>query len=385
MGHPDALLAGPRRARDLARGARRPAGARRRVAVGVGDAGRRPARRRRAGRRRRPAVLGVLLFLFRRRAPLVPFSSSAVLAACSPAVTRRRSLVTAYAVGRYVAAGRSGSPPAVAGSVAVTQPWTIGSRRRGVRRRWPASRSSSCCPVRVGAWVRTRADLLAALARARRAGRGRAGAAGPRGRAQRAHPDRPRDARRRRPPGEPHGAAGRRDRDGRRRPRPGRAARRAGADRRPAGARRAAPDGRRAARRRRTTDAPLGPQPGLDDLDAAGRGVRGRPGWTSSCTGRRGAAGRSRGRPGGLPDRAGGADQRGQARARRRGQRDRRAAGPASWWSGWSTAPGGPRRRTPAAGSGWWAWRERVRTLGGTLAPSPRLDGGFVVEAVLPA
>ena len=43
------------------------------------------------------------------------------------------------------------------------------------------------------------------------------------------------------------------------------------------------------------------------------------------------------------------------------------------------------RSRPPAAATGWWGWRERVRTLGGRLTAEPRLDGGFVVEAVLPA
>ena len=47
------------------------------------------------------ALLAILLFLFRRTAPLVPFALSAVLAAISPAVTIAM-LITSYAVGRYV-------------------------------------------------------------------------------------------------------------------------------------------------------------------------------------------------------------------------------------------------------------------------------------------
>jgi signal transduction histidine kinase len=39
----------------------------------------------------------------------------------------------------------------------------------------------------------------------------------------------------------------------------------------------------------------------------------------------------------------------------------------------------------PSGGLGLIGLRERVRTVGGTLRAEPRLDGGFGVEAVLPA
>ncbi len=47
----------------------------------------------------------------------------------------------------------------------------------------------------------------------------------------------------------------------------------------------------------------------------------------------------------------------------------------------------GAARDAPAGtgGFGLVGLRERVRTLGGTLRAEPRLDGGFLVEAVLPA
>ncbi len=48
----------------------------------------------------------------------------------------------------------------------------------------------------------------------------------------------------------------------------------------------------------------------------------------------------------------------------------------------------GPGRATePGFGGGYGlvGLAERVRTLGGRLTAEPRLDGGFVVEAVLPA
>jgi signal transduction histidine kinase len=47
-------------------------------------------------------------------------------------------------------------------------------------------------------------------------------------------------------------------------------------------------------------------------------------------------------------------------------------------------APGEPSRAT-GGGFGLVGLRERVRTLDGTLRAEPRLDGGFLVEAVLPA
>ena len=131
-------------------------------------------------------------------------------------------------------------------------------------------------------------------------------------------------------------------------------------------------------------DAPLGP--------AAGSGRRPPPGRQRA--GRRHArraAGRAAGRrPGrgarGLPDRPGGAHQRGQARARARGSRvavERTATGLGV------RVLNGPPNHVPAGASGGGyglvGLAERVRTLGGRLTAEPRLDGGFEIDAELPA
>jgi signal transduction histidine kinase len=47
--------------------------------------------------------------------------------------------------------------------------------------------------------------------------------------------------------------------------------------------------------------------------------------------------------------------------------------------------PGHAAQPAPGGGYGLVGLAERVRTLGGRLTAEPRLDGGFVVEAVLPA
>jgi signal transduction histidine kinase len=46
--------------------------------------------------------------------------------------------------------------------------------------------------------------------------------------------------------------------------------------------------------------------------------------------------------------------------------------------------PGHSSEQAPGGGYGLVGLAERVRTLGGRLTAEPRLDGGFVVEAVLP-
>ena len=47
--------------------------------------------------------------------------------------------------------------------------------------------------------------------------------------------------------------------------------------------------------------------------------------------------------------------------------------------------PREPSDGAPSGGFGLVGLGERVRTLGGRLSTGPRLDGGFEVEAVLPA
>ena len=134
-------------------------------------------------------------------------------------------------------------------------------------------------------------------------------------------------------------------------------------------------------------DAPLGPQPGLDDLDRWSREAA-RPGWTSDLhAGTGGAApvdpvvGRAAYR---IVQEA--LTNARQARARRRGVRGRRPTRAASSSSGSSTDRRDERCwRAPGGGFGLVGLGERVRTLGGRLTAEPRLDGGFGVEAVLPA
>ena len=126
------------------------------------------------------------------------------------------------------------------------------------RRCWccrPCS-ASGCAPGR---------ELRRRAAGPGRAGRVRAAAAGAGSGAGRAGADHPGDARRGRAPGEPDGAAGRRDRHGRRRPGPGPAAGRPAAGRRPPVAGGAAPAARAAPATTRTPRSR--PQPTLADLD----------------------------------------------------------------------------------------------------------------------
>ena len=130
-------------------------------------------------------------------------------------------------------------------------------------------------------------------------------------------------------------------------------------------------------------DAPLGPQPGLDDVPRLVGNARD-AGMPVELTGR--AAGRRPGRGArGLPDRPGGADQRGQARAGRAGTVavERTATGLGV------RVLNGPPNHVPAGASGGGyglvGLAERVRTLGGRLTAEPRLDGGFEIDAELPA
>ncbi len=107
------------------------------------------------------AVLGITLFLFRRSAPLVPFLVAAVLAVLSPAVTIAVPL-TSYAVGRYVGRWPVRVAAAVIGTVAVVQPWTLNELDQ-----WFGAVGAAALVVglagALGAWARTRAQLVAAL------------------------------------------------------------------------------------------------------------------------------------------------------------------------------------------------------------------------------
>jgi signal transduction histidine kinase len=106
-------------------------------------------------------LLAALLLFLRRRAPLLPFAVSVVLTALSPAVTTS-VLVTAYAVGRYEARWPIRITAAVVGSVAVIQPWVLETLNETVGA-VAGALLVVVLPGALGAWARTRAELLAAL------------------------------------------------------------------------------------------------------------------------------------------------------------------------------------------------------------------------------
>jgi signal transduction histidine kinase len=327
------------------------------------------------------AILGITLFLFRRSAALVPFLVGAVLAVASPAVTIAVPL-TAYAVGRYEGRWPVRIGAAVIGFLAVAQPWTLDELDQ-----WLSAIGGAALLLglfgALGAWARTRAELVAALTE----------------RAERAEAERELMARdavlteRTRIAREMHDAVGHRV---------SLMVLQAGAIEMAA----ADPDrvvqlaaqvqtaGRQALDELRQMvgvlragdeDAPLAPQPGLDDLPRLVEQSR-EAGMTVDL----------RGLPtGGAPvDPAVG-------RAAYRIVQE-------ALTNGGKHAPGaavcveverpadqlvvrivnGPAHGAPvtAAGGGYGlvGLGERVRTLGGRLRTEPRLDGGFLVEAELP-
>ncbi|MGY1701196.1 sensor histidine kinase [Geodermatophilus sp. SYSU D00766] len=324
------------------------------------------------------------LALLRRSAPLVPFAVGAVLAALTPAVTVA-TLFTAYAVGRYEGRWPLRTAAAVAGVVAVAQPWTLGTASEWVGAAGGAV-LTVLLPGALGAWARTRAELVAALT----------------GRAERAEAERELLAReavlteRTRIAREMHDAVGHRvslmvlqagaievaAQD------PGRVEQLAGQVQ--AAGRQALEELRQMVGVLRAEEvdesAPLGPQPGLADLPrlveaarAAGMTVA----WTGPAEGSAPvdpAVGRAayrivqealtnagRHAPG-APVEVGVERAPAELRVRVRNGPPARAV-----------------QAVPGGGFGLVGLAERVRTLGGRLRAEPRLDGGFGVEAVIPA
>jgi signal transduction histidine kinase len=106
-------------------------------------------------------LLGVLIALYRRRAPLVPFALSAALAATNPALTAG-ILISAYAVGRYEPRWPVRIGAGVVGAVALSQPWNIGTANEAVGG-LGAIALALVLPGAIGIWQRTRAELLDAL------------------------------------------------------------------------------------------------------------------------------------------------------------------------------------------------------------------------------
>jgi signal transduction histidine kinase len=327
-------------------------------------------------------VLGVLLFLLRRTSPLVPFLFCVALSAFSPAIGGALP-VTAYAVGRYSGRSAVRIVASVAGFLAVTRLWLVPDLEDALNALATVA-FIVFLPGAVGAYVRTRADLMDAL----------------QSRAERAEAEREllaKDAvltERSRIAREMHDAVGHRVslmvlQAG--------AIEMAAADRdrveqlacqvQLAG-RQALDELRQAVgilRDGEDDGAPLAPQPGLEDLDRLVKELRS-AGMTVELSRRDATA-----EPvDGVVSRA----------AYRIVQEALTNAG--------KHAPGAPvavtverterqlvvritnaaaREPSRAAGGGFGlvGLGERVRTLDGVLRAEPRLDGGFLVEAVLPA
>ena len=325
-------------------------------------------------------VLGVAMWLYRRSLPILPYVLAAVLTSLSPAVIVAL-LITAYAVGRYEPRWPVRWGAAVLGMIAMTVPVSAPSVENIIGG-LVGGAFAVLLPGLAGIWVRTRAELLSAL----------------RDRAERAEAEREllaRDAvltERTRIAREMHDAVGHRV---------SLMVLQAGAIEMAAGdpdrvgtlagqvqvAGRQALDELRQAvgvlRSGDQDDAPLAPQPGLDDLERLVKECR--------------TAGMSvqLHQPGPV-----GVDPVTSRAAYRIVQEALTNAG--------KHAPGAqvtvdvdrgehellvrvrngghrPVDGAPGGGFGLIGLRERVRTLGGRFRAEPRLDGGFEVEAVLPA
>jgi signal transduction histidine kinase len=113
-------------------------------------------------------TVGLLLLLLRRRLPLVPFLVAAVLGAVMPAIGGAIPLA-AYAVGRYTDRWPVRVVAGVTGTIAVSQFWTEPSTGEIVGGLAGVA-FVVLLPGAIGAWLRARADLMTALTeRARRA------------------------------------------------------------------------------------------------------------------------------------------------------------------------------------------------------------------------
>ena len=111
------------------------------------------------------AVLSAVVFLLtltlRRRAPFVPFLLSALLSLLSPAINGALT-VLGYAVGRYDGRWWARITAAISGMVVVARPWDGGPAGEQVSR-WLGGAVLVLLPGAVGSYVRTRAELLRAL------------------------------------------------------------------------------------------------------------------------------------------------------------------------------------------------------------------------------
>jgi signal transduction histidine kinase len=326
-------------------------------------------------------LVAVAVLLLRRTAPIVPFLGAALLAVLSPGVSGALP-VTAYAVGRYTASWPVRVFAAVVGAVVLTRMWSL-PELDDFLGGLASTAFALLLPGAVGAWVRIRAELLEALTE----------------RAERAEAEQELLAReaiaaeRTRIAREMHDAVGHRvslmvlqagaiemaaaDRD---------RVQQLACQVQVAG-RQALDELRQAVgvlRGGEDDGAPLAPQPGLDDLERLVKECRA-AGMTVDLQ-----------RP---PAEAAPVDATVSRAAYRIVQEAltnaaKHAVGAAVTVTVERTpdqlvvrvvngAPREPSRRS-GGGFGLVGLRERVRTLDGSLRAEPRLDGGFLVEAVLP-
>jgi signal transduction histidine kinase len=107
------------------------------------------------------AVTFLLTLTLRRRAPFVPFVLGALLSVLSPAINGALT-VLGYAVGRYDGRWWARITAAASGMIVVARPWDGGPAGEQVSR-WLGGAVLVLLPGAVGIYVRTRAQLLAAL------------------------------------------------------------------------------------------------------------------------------------------------------------------------------------------------------------------------------
>jgi signal transduction histidine kinase len=106
-------------------------------------------------------LVAVAVLLLRRTAPLVPFLGAAVLAVVSPGVSGALP-VTAYAVGRYTGRWPVRIVAGVVGAIALTRLWAR-PEVEDVLGGLASTAFAVLLPGAIGAYVRTRAELLTAL------------------------------------------------------------------------------------------------------------------------------------------------------------------------------------------------------------------------------